>query len=181
MLGGREAHSDYLECAADAVALLVDDEAPVLHPARREEAHVSRSRELLRGAAHVVRGRRDAVGRADDIEVVGDERFVRDEEEEGEVFEDGDLRDARVRDDTLPAARVVVLRDVHTEVGAYGDHLLSAWLVESRRAVYPCAAHWRGSTGVLEHLLNIADRAVQRRAFDHDSYLPGYRTVICER
>jgi hypothetical protein len=37
-----------------------------------------------------------AADRADDVEVVGYEGFVGDKEEEGEVFEDGDLGDFRV-------------------------------------------------------------------------------------
>lgn len=180
MLEGEKAHCDYLECAADAVALLVDDEAPVLHPPCCEEADVARAGEFLRGTTDVVGGRGDAVGWADDVEVVGYQRFVRDEQEEGEVFENGDLCDAWVRDDSLPAPRVVVLCDVDAEVCAYGEHLLSARLVEACRAVHSRTAYWCRTASVVVHLLDVADCAVERNAFDDYARLSGYCAVVRE-
>lgn len=71
----------YLEGGGDAIALFVEDECTVLHATSCEEAYIAGSGELLRCFSCVVVCRRDAANWADDVEVVCDEGFVRDEEE----------------------------------------------------------------------------------------------------
>jgi hypothetical protein len=104
---GGSTYSYYLECRADAyVALLVEDERAVLHAARVEEADVAGAGQLLGRATGVVVGGWDAADGADDVEVVGYEGFVGDEEEQGEVFKDGDLADLGVADNLVWGAYV---------------------------------------------------------------------------
>ena len=81
----------------DPVALLVEDEGAVFHAAGGEEADVAAAGELLRRPPRRVVGRRHATHRAHDVEVVGDERFVADEQEEHALFQHGDLGNFRVR------------------------------------------------------------------------------------
>lgn len=81
----------YLEGGGDAVALFVEDEGAVFHPARCEEAYIAGAGQFLRCFAGVIVSRGNAADWADDVEVICDERFVGDEEEKGEFFENGDL------------------------------------------------------------------------------------------
>ena len=88
------------EDGGDAFAFLVEDQLPVFHPALGEEANVSGAGEFLGGALGggaggiVVGGRRGAGGE-DGVEMVSDEGFVGEDEEEGEVFKNSDLGDTR--------------------------------------------------------------------------------------
>lgn len=91
------------EDGGDPFAFLVEDQLPVFHPALGEEADVSGSGEFLGGAlgggaGGVVVGGRGGAGGEDGVEMVSDEGFVGENEEEGEVFENSDLGDTRGRD-----------------------------------------------------------------------------------
>lgn len=84
----------HFEGRADTFAFLVEDERAVFHAGCGEEADVAVAGEFLgRVARRGVVLLRDGGegGWADSVEMVGYEGFVRDEEEEGEFFEDGDL------------------------------------------------------------------------------------------
>ena len=79
------------EDGGDALALLVEDELAVLHAAVGEEADVAGAGEFLgravRGGGVVCGGGGVGGGRVEDgVEVVGDELFFGEEEEEGEFF-----------------------------------------------------------------------------------------------
>jgi hypothetical protein len=102
----------YLEGGGDAVALLVKDECAILHAASGKETNVTRAGEFLWRFAGIVICGWDSANRANDVEVVCDERFVGDEKEEGEFFEDGDLGDFGIRDYLLCLLAAILGRDV---------------------------------------------------------------------
>jgi hypothetical protein len=174
----RVTYSDYLERGADA-ALLVEEERAVLHARDREEADVLVARDLVRRRARRVVGRRHAVGRAHDVEVVRHQRLVGDEDEELELLEDGDLRDLLVRDDLLPAAGIAGLGDVHAVVGADGDHFLGPDL-ERCGAVDSGSAHRRGTAVICIQRRDLLDGSVQRRSSDCNRRLSRRRAVVRE-
>ena len=89
-----------LEDGCDTFAFLVEDQFAVFHAAVGEEADVAGAGEFLgcsvRGGGVVCRGGVVGGGRVEDgVEVVGDQLFLGQEEEEGEFFQDGDLGDPR--------------------------------------------------------------------------------------
>lgn len=95
---------EHFEGRGDAFAFLVEDEGAVFHAPGGEEADVPRAGELLRGVAREGGGgggHGGEGGGADGVEVVRDEGFVGDDEDEGEFFEDGDLGDAVCGDGLL--------------------------------------------------------------------------------
>jgi len=93
------AYCDYLEGRGYPVSLFVEDQHAILYPSCCEEAYIAATGEFLRRTPDVVGRRRYTVYRTNNIEMVGYERFVGDEEEEGEIFEDGNLGYAGVVDD----------------------------------------------------------------------------------
>jgi hypothetical protein len=72
-------YGHYLKGGRDAVALFVEDESAVLHAASGEETDVARAGEFLRCFAGVIICGGHATDWADNIKVVGDERFVGDQ------------------------------------------------------------------------------------------------------
>ena len=81
----------YLEGGGNAIALFVEDKGAVFHATRCEEADVAGAGQFLRCFAGIIVCWRNAADRAYDVEVVCDEGFVGDEEEQGKFFEDSDL------------------------------------------------------------------------------------------
>ena len=167
-----------LEVGGDAVAFFVEDQGPVFHASCDEEADVALPREFLRGAARggvvaeVVVGGRLREGAPcdgdDGVEVVGHEGFVREDEEEGEFFEDSDLGDAGTVEDAVPAAGVVGRGDIDAVVGADGEHRVVVWLVEGGGAVDVCSANGGGFCVVDELGFDFSDGTIEGRAFDSD-------------
>ncbi len=83
------------EGRGDAFALFVEDEGAVFHAPGGEEADVAGAGEFLWGVAGEGGGGGGDGGEgggADGVEMVGEEGFVGDDKDEGEFFEDGDLR-----------------------------------------------------------------------------------------
>lgn len=98
------------EGRGDAFALFVEDERAVFHAAGGEEADVPGAGEFLWGVAGEGGGGGGDGGEgsgADGVEVVGDEGFVGDDEDEGEFFEDSDLGDATCGDGLCWSSRLV--------------------------------------------------------------------------
>lgn len=99
---GEDGLKDF-ESGGDAFAFLVEDEVAVFYAAVGEEADVAGAGELLgrsagRGVRRVVCAGGSGRVRDNGVEVVGDERFVGDEKEEREFFEDGYLGDVACLD-----------------------------------------------------------------------------------
>ena len=104
----------------------------------------------------------------DGVEVMGHEGFIGEDEEEGELFEDGDLGDARAVEDAVPTARVVGRGDVNAVIGADGEHGVVVWLVEGGGAVDVCSADG-GGFGVVDELgFDFSDGAIKGCALDGD-------------
>jgi hypothetical protein len=93
------AYCDYLEGRGYPVSLFIEDEHAILYPSRCEEAYVPAAGQFLRCASDVVRGWRHAVYWTNDVEMVGYESFVGDEEEKREIFEDSNLCYTGISDD----------------------------------------------------------------------------------
>ena len=88
---------EYLENRRGALAFLIEDQSAVFLATVSEKADVARARQFLGCAAGRVRGivwRRGAGYGTDGVEMVGYKRFIRYQEEEGELFEYGNLGDA---------------------------------------------------------------------------------------
>lgn len=89
---------EHFKSRGDPFTFFVEYQGTIFHAARGEESDVAITREFLGGAAgRDVRGRRRGrVTRdgADGIKMVGYKGFVGDEEEQGELLEDGNLGNA---------------------------------------------------------------------------------------
>ena len=93
------AYCDYLEGRRYSVTLFIEDEHAILYSSRCEEAYVPAAGQFLWCASNVVGRRRNTVYWTNDVEVIGYEGFVGDEEEKGEIFENSNLGYAWVCDD----------------------------------------------------------------------------------
>lgn len=184
MVDGLENFED----GGDAFALLVEDEGAVFHAAGGEEGDVARAREFLRrplrlggrgprrvvvviGGGVVVRCNGGVGGDgANGIKVVCDEAFVRDEDEEGKLLEDGELGDPIDVDGAEPAAGVVAIRNIYTKVSADSDHGIAVWLVEVGGTVDAGTADGVGARLAGEAGFYFFDGAVEGCAWDIDAF-----------
>ena len=88
----RSHQGPYLKDRGGCFSFFVEHERPILHLSSREEPHVSVSRKLLRSPAGRVVRWRNATDRTNDVQVVGNENSICDDEEKAELLQDGDLR-----------------------------------------------------------------------------------------
>lgn len=112
--------------------------------------------------------------------MVGDERFLRNQDEEGEVLEHGDLSDFVDMDGAEPATRVVVVGDEDTHVSANGDHRVSVRLVEIGCAVDAGSTDWVGTRLTSEDVFDFSYGAVERGAMNDDAFRDAGHGIVAE-
>lgn len=113
--------------------------------------------------------------------MVGDEGFLRNQNEEGEILEHGDLSDFVDVDGAKPATRVVAVGHEDAHVGADGDHGVSVRLVETGGTVDAGSADWVGARLAGEDVFDFSYGAIKRGTMDDDAFGDAGHGIVAER
>lgn len=108
--------------------------------------------------------------RADGIKVVRDQTLFRNQDQEAEFFEDGDLSDLVDGNGSEPATWVISVGDVDAVIGTDSDHWISIRLMEIGSAIDARSTDRIGSRLSSKAVLSFSNGTIQWRAANDNAF-----------